>query len=459
MEQHNINKNDIIELTIDSYGDNGEGVGRFFGVAVFVPFTIIGERVIAKIILKKKNFVVGKLIDILEKSPHRITPKCDVYTKCGGCQLQHMDDYAQKEYKDRVIKDKIERMAKITTKADNVYFGENRTRYRNKLQLPLTEKDGKLIGGFYAPYSHRIVEIEDCLLQDSTSIKVFKVIKEYANENRVTGYVEETKSGLLRHLVIRKSESGMLITLVINGNTLPYKEKLIEKLNSLHINFGLYININKKDTNVIFGERFIHLFGQESLTYYENNIEYDVTPQSFLQVNDEIKEIMYSRAINCHNFKKDECVINAYSGAGLLTSYFAKRVNKAYGIEIIDEATQSANRLAIKNNIENMVNITGDCGEELPKLINAIRKEKVVLVLDPPRKGVDENVIKAIITSLPKEIIYISCNPSTLSRDIGLLKDYYDVKLIEPYDMFPQTSHVETLAKLSLKENVCDLTE
>ncbi|MEG2116088.1 MAG: 23S rRNA (uracil(1939)-C(5))-methyltransferase RlmD [Clostridia bacterium] len=517
-----MNKNDIIQLNIESYGEGGEGVARFDGMAVFVPFTIKGETVKARIILLKKSYAIGKLEEIIVRSPDRVEPKCDAYTKCGGCQLQHMSEKTQSEFKKSKVKECVNRIAFIDFEPADTVSGENKWRYRNKLQLPLTDNNG-LVGGFFAPFSHRIIEIKDCAIQDETSLRIFHALKEYADENNVKGYTEFNHKGLLRHLVTRNTDGGTLVTVVINGKILPSSTALLKKLDALNIKYGLYINENTDQTNVIVGDKFTHIGGLKTLETCENGITYTVVPQSFLQINEEIKEEIYQDAIKKANITANDIVVNAYSGAGLLTAYLANVAKHAYGIEIVKEATDSADELAKRNNLTNkMTNITGDCKAELKKLIPQLKKErdaaikfrnhqallnkhvekateksddvkcqldnqptlngtvenkndngKIVFILDPPRKGVDLEILQELKTLKPDKIIYISCNPATFARDIGILRGTlsitangveksqpaplsqshsdYDLTTLIPYDMFPQTKHVETLACLERK--------
>lgn len=497
-----MNKNDILKLKIENYGTNGEGVAKVENMAVFVPFAMRGEIVSVKIILKKKHYAIGKLIEVIEPSSERVEPFCPYYRKCGGCQIQHLSQDEQKKYKKEKIEQNFNRIAFLPVISNDTVQGEHTKRYRNKLQLPLTEKDGKLIGGFYAANSHRIVEIDDCKLQNELCINIITALKEYAQIYNIKGYNENKNDGVLRHLIIRKNDNAALITIVINATILPNADKLYELMTKkINISFGLYININKKRTNVITGTKYIHIDGLKKLNYCTNGINYSITPQSFLQVNDEISAKIYTDAIEKASISPQDIVVNAYSGAGLLTAYFAKAAKHTYGIEIIPEATESANELAKTNGLnEKMTNITGDCKEVLLKLIPKLRKElkvknnaegKIIFVLDPPRKGVDQSILLALKKLLPDKIIYISCNPATLARDVGILcnsleieknnlkksskitaqasKEFassisnieddltkrltevnsnFSISTLTPYDMFPQTHHVETLIVL-----------
>ncbi len=449
----NMKKNDIVEILIDSYADGGEGVGRIDGLAVFVPFTIKGELVKAKIILLKKNYAVGKLVEVLTSSSSRVNAICPNFTKCGGCQLQHMDDKEEDNFKKQKVEDSLKRIGKVDVVPNNTVNVSKRMEYRNKLEMPFALVDGKITPGFFAPYSHRVVPTTNCIIQSKLSMDVLQKFTAFANEVQLSVYNEETGKGLLRHLVVRENGNSFLATVVINGKNLPKSDLLIAKFKELNVDFGLYINVNTKNTNVVFSDEFRHIFGLQSLQYEEDGIKYSVYPQSFLQVNDLVAKRLYDDALEF--FGEKDVVINGYSGAGLLTARLAKKVKKAYGIEIVKECTISADKLKEDNGIDNMHNITGDCAIEMPKLIknlSAEEKEHLAVLLDPPRKGVEESILRAILEVNPKKIVYISCNPSTLARDIAILSPNYSPKSATPYNMFPKTKHVETVAYLERKE-------
>ena len=474
-------KNEVVILTIENYGDGGEGVARVDGMAVFIPFAMIGEVCEVVIILVKKNYAIGKIQKIIEKAQGRCEPFCSVFGKCGGCQIQHMDKDAQSDFKRKKVQDCMSRIGFIQCQVEETVVGEKTRRYRNKLQLPLADNNG-LVGGFYAPFSHRMVEINDCEIQDEESLSVFHALRLYSNLTDVKAYDERSHKGLLRHLVVRNSQNGMLITIVINGNFLPQSDVLIREIDKLGLNYGLYINENTEMTNVITSEKYTHLTGLKELDQNDDGLEYSVMPQSFLQVNEEIKDEIYQRAVVEGEIAENDVVVNAYSGAGLLTAYFAKISKFCYGIEIIAEATASADKLAKDNGlVSKMKNVTGDCKEVLKKLIPKLKKQRaldlelgkkvgsIIFVLDPPRKGVDSDILEELLKLLPDKIIYISCNPASLARDVGVLvgnlevtskgliktedlkkNSKYKVKSVTPYDMFPQTKHVEALCVLEL---------
>ena len=314
--------------------------------------------------------------------------------------------------------------------------------------MPINPKSRKV--GLYRLNSHNIVDIEHCLLQKNNINKLIDVFNIYLKSSKCTIFDETTKTGLLKTLVAREIQNQILITVVINGDDLPDKQNLIDLLKNNFDNFGLNLNINKLCNNVILSNKFVELYGIKNIEVCENDITYNINNKSFLQVNEDIKNKIYSSVFEeiC-----DDIVIDAYSGAGLLSALMAKHAKKVYGIEIVKPATEIADNLKQQNNICNLSNINGDCAEELPKLLKILtmqERKNLSIILDPPRKGCDNKVLSSIKNVMPKKIIYISCNPSTLARDLNILlaDNNYQIKKIQPYDMFPQTKHVETLAIL-----------
>ena len=302
----------------------------------------------------------------------------------------------------------------------------------------------------YRPSSHNIVDIDDCLLNQDLISKLLLMFNKYLSQTKNSIYDDLTKQGLLKSIVARQYNGNILITVVINGTSLPDSDLLVKLCRDTFDNFGLDININTLKNNVILTNNFKHIYGLKDIEIVENGIKYYINNQSFLQVNNQIKLQMYNQIFS--NIKNDT-VIDAYSGAGLLSAMMAKHANQVFGIEIVGEATSLANKIKKANNISNLTNINGDCATELPKLLNALtsaQKSNLTVVLDPPRKGCDKNVINTIASIYPAKIIYMSCNPSTLARDLNLLlsQKSYKIKQIQPYDMFPQTKHIETLAVL-----------
>lgn len=447
-----IKKNDKVKTKIQNIGCNAEGVAKIDNQVVFIPYALEDEEVDITIINDKNKFLIGKINSIENKNINRITPPCPYYKKCGGCQLQHANYKHSLQIKTKIVQDAISNIGKLNYKVENCVGSESQYYYRNKISLPINHLTRKV--GMYRLSSHSIIDIEHCMLQKDNINKLINVFNRYLEISKNTIYNEATKLGLLKHLVAREIDNSLLITVVINGEKLDDENLLIDLLKQNFDNFGLSININKLKNNVILGSEFKNLYGPENLQLEENDIKYQINNQSFLQINDNIKSAIYDKVFN---ETKNHVVIDAYSGAGLLSAMISKHATKVYGIEIIKPATDIANKLKKENNILNLTNINGDCTIELPKLLDKLpieEKGNLCVVLDPPRKGCTKEVLNAIIKTEPKKIIYISCNPSTLSRDLNIINSFnlYNISYIQPYDMFPQTKHVETLCVLSIKK-------
>ena len=466
-----IEKNQEYTGIVERFGGNGEGIIKNGDFVVMVPFCIPTEKVRYKILKVQKNYAFGKVVEVAVPADDRVRPVCPTFFRCGGCQLQHVKYSAQLKLKSSLVAGCFKKIAGLDVKVLPTVKSPSEYGYRNKLQLPVAEVNGETVVGFFAENSHRIVKIDSCAIHPVWAEKLIKDLNEYIRENNIKGYNEELKTGVLRHVVCREAENGFIVTLVVYKNKLKNLESLIAKLGDSLKNFSLFINVNDNDTNVIFGDEFILVHGKETLEGELSGIKYDVGVQSFLQVNSAVAAKLYQTAVKMIAPDEETVVIDAYSGAGLMTALFSKKCKKAYGIEIVKEAVETADKLKIKNNLaDKMVNIHGDCAVELPPLVKKLTAagDKVRVVLDPPRKGCDQKVLKAIKDSDIEKIVYISCNPATLARDVGLLtgslklngnelvkdKNYvpdYTVDYVQPFDMFAQTKHVETLVCLSKK--------
>lgn len=444
--KNNLQKNQKYVVDIIDYGANGEGIAKIDGVVTFVPFAIVGEKVEIQLILIKKQFVIGKIIKIIESSENRVAAPCKYFEKCGGCQLQHMNYYEQLKLKTDMVKNAIEKYAKLDCEVNGCVASPNQYAYRNKFAFPLYIQDGKICAGMYRVSSHNIVKIDDCLLQEDCKF-VLDSFLNFANEQKYEVYSETSKNGL-KHLVVRSNDDGILVCVVSTQKLHNLKEfatKLQQKYKKVHI----INNINRLDNNVILGNKDYVVCGSGELEYDEFGIKYQINSHSFLQVNSEIKKLLYSAVLN--NIEEHDVVIDAYSGAGVMSAMIAKKCKYVYGIEIVKEAVRNADELANRNKIDNLTNICGDCKVELPVII-AQNKANVV-VLDPPRKGCDQKVLEVLLDSEPEKIIYISCNPATLARDLKILSSKYLQEKITPYDMFPQTANVETMVVLKKRKN------
>ena len=467
-------KNEEYIGIVEKTGSNGEGILKNGDYTVFVPYALPEEKIKYKVLKVKKNICFAKITELCVPSEERVRPKCPVYEKCGGCQLQHLKYKHQLILKRKIVKDCLSKIAFLDEKVMPTVPSELEYGYRNKLQLPIrTEKSGIAIG-FFAQNSHRIVQINDCPIQPWWCGKIIKIIRKYIDVFDVTAYSEESKCGLLKHVVVRDVDGKLIITVVINGNELPQVNKLVDLLSTEFNEFSLFVNINKDDTNVIFGKEFRCVYGRKKVVSSDMGVKFEIGPESFMQVNDLVRRNIYREAVKAADPDPDTVVIDAYSGAGLLTAIFATRAKKAVGIEIVKEAVDCADELKKLNGLdEKMENICAPCEVALPVVMERERLggTKFTLILDPPRQGVDEKLISAIKTAMPERIVYISCSPQTLSRDLGLLSETlvredgelkkspengefskYKIEYVKPFDMFPQTRHVETLVVLSHKK-------
>ena len=452
-----MNKGDILELTIVSYGMDGEGVAKLDNYVIFVPGCLIGEKVKVQVVEVKKAFARAKIIKVLEPSKERIQPLCPVYFRCGGCEMQHVNYEYQLKVKRDNIKNCIDRACKIDCKVDEVVTGEKKFGYRNKVQIPLRMVNGKVCAGFYKTGSHTFIPFEkreddvlgDCPLHTRAMQKIVDAVIEYANENKISTYNEEKNIGILRHLVLRRVDNSYSICIVVNANSLPKNKELIKKLEQLKISFSLYVSINQKRTNVIMGDKLSCLYGEEKVKGNALGVEFFVNPNSFMQINDEIRDKIYTAVCDEISKTEEAKVADVYSGIGIISNIVASKASKVVGIEIVKEAIEDANKIAKMNSHNNILNVCGDAAVELPRVINEFKGENSIVVIDPPRKGCDNKVLESILDSEPGKVIYISCNPATLARDLSLLINKYNIAKITPYDMFPQTTHVETVCLLS----------
>ncbi len=467
-----LKKGCIYEGVIVDIGADGEGIIKQDNFIVFLPFGLVGEKVKYMVLKVSSKFAYGKIIEVLTPAEVRVRPKCAVFEKCGGCQLQHLKYVNQIKIKEENIHKCFKKIAGINVNVLPATKSSNEYGYRNKLQLPVGNSENGAIIGFYANNSHRIVPIDTCPINPDWTTTIIKCFKTYFVENNIVGYNEAENKGDVREITVKEIDGNLIITVVSLKESIPNVQGLIERLKcSLRCKFSLYINQNDKKTNVIYGERFRLVYGEKDYLFEAFGIKQKIGVQSFMQVNTDVCLKLYSAVKEYSDICDSTTVIDAYSGAGLMTALLASKANKAYGVEIIQEAVDLANELALVNGLSNkMTNICGKCEDVLPDLIEKERQSgaNICLVLDPPRKGCDVKVVNAILKSLPDKIIYVSCKPSTLARDVGLIVgslkledgeikkvcDYtenYSVELVKPFDMFPQTKHVETLVVLNRK--------
>ncbi len=452
-------KGDILEVTITDIGMNGEGIAKDNGFVIFIPYALKGEQVRIEALKVKKNFAYAKIIKLMTASPVRQDSRCKYFGKCGGCDYQHVVYEKQLEYKRQEIINCFKKNAgvdvdpKPTVPSDRI-FG-----YRNKVQMPIGSMNGKIYAGFFREGSHYIVDVDKCILEEDGFNGYIRSFLKWANKYKLTAYNELTGKGILRHILLRHVGETTQIVIVVNANELPRLAELISAFKAYNANFTLHVNINRERSNVILGKRMLLKYGTNAIKCEMQGIKAEISPYSFMQINNSIRESIYSKVSDMLSENDDNIVIDAYSGVGILTNILAKRAKKAYGIEIVKDAVKNADELTKANGNENKVtNILGDAAVCLPKLIGELRSDKetmdsnISVVLDPPRKGADIDVMNAVLSAEPDKIIYISCNPSTLARDYSYIKDNYEIKEIIPYDMFPNTRHVETVVLMSSKK-------
>lgn len=443
-------KSDIIEIDIDSSGMNGEGVARCDGLVVFVPFTLIGERVRAQVLNVKKSFATARVIKVLNASELRVKPECENFFKCGGCDMMHITLDEERRIKTGEIENNLSKIGGISRKIDNFFDSPLELGYRNKAQFPFgRDKNGHIAVGYFKPNSHIFVPCAECLLVGDFIKPIISAVLDFCNSEGLSVYDETTHSGLLRHLIVRKVDNRIAVTLVINGESITNIDKLANKLPS---ETSLYINVNKAQTNVILGKQYRLIKGDMNLPVKVLGVKAMLAPDAFMQINDGIRDLLYSRAIELMG---DGVAVDLYSGIGITSNLLAQKCEKVYSIEIVESACENARETALLNeNASKIEVICGDAAIEMPKLVERINGEISVL-LDPPRKGVDESVLKALLTLNPSRIVYVSCNHATMARDIALINtlsgDQYTISELNAYNMFPRTHHVETLACLNKK--------
>ena len=455
------NKNYIIDITGMTH--EAQGVGRAEGLAVFVDGALEGEQVEVKVIKLNKSYAVGKLITILKLSPNRTEPFCGEYKRCGGCNLQHMDYQAQLAFKTGLVRDALERVGGLKDVNVHDTIGMKRPyKYRNKAQYPVSVIDGRAITGFYAARSHEVIQSEECAISHNESDNIRRIVSDFLIENKITVYNEKTGKGLVRHILTRIGyhTGEIMVVLVINGNKMPASEELVRRLidgdnggMSTSAVKSIYLNVNTQKSNVILGARNILLYGSETIADTIGRYKFMISPHSFFQVNPVQTEVLYAKALEYAGLTGKETVFDLYCGIGTISLFLSERATKVYGVEVVEAAIEDARRNAQLNGVINTEFIAGEAERIVPEMYdNGIRAD--VVVLDPPRKGCEESLLQLLVEMQPDRIVYVSCNPSTLARDLKYLDGHgYKVEEVQPVDMFPWSGHVETCVLLSHKKS------
>ncbi len=456
-----MDKNEIIIGCAEALGTSGEGIVKQDGMTVFVPYLLPGERAKIKILQVKGSIAYGRALEIFTPAEERVRPVCPVFGRCGGCQLQHLRYVDQLRFKTAVVREALRKIGGIVTDVSPCEKSEKEFSYRNKLQLPIGKVGGENVLGFYAARSHRIVPVKNCPIHPKWTEKLIAAVEAFMKNNRVDGFDEMTLEGTLRHIVVREIKKKYIVTLVSAKKTVPHIEEFAKLLDKVFPEYSLYVNFHPENNNVIFGEEFTLVKGAGSYEGEECGIRYEAGANTFLQVNEWVRKKLYEEAVSLTS--EEDTVIDCYAGGGLLTAMFAKKCKKAYGIEIVPEASACADALKEKNGLDGkMENLCGAVEELLPPLLE--REKDAVVLLDPPRAGLGKGVVEAVKAANAERVILISCNPATLARDLGLFTGSlkknekgellkaeggdYEIELVRPFDMFPQTKHVETLVAL-----------
>ena len=451
-----LSKDKMYVVEIVDIGQGGVGIGKFEGFTVFVDGGLIKDKIKVKIIKSKKNYAVGEIVEILEPSPYRVERKCSKELKaCGGCQIQELDYKEQLNLKTNEVKQVISRIGKLDDVVIHDALGmEEPFRYRNKAQFPIQKVDGVPVIGFYKKKSHDIIPTDQCIIQHDVNDKIIKIIKTYIRAYNVSIYDEKTHTGVLRHLVTKVgfTTKEVMVVLVANGRKLPYLNELASVLKENIPGFKtLVVNINREKTNVILGNENRIIYGDGKINDNIGDLVFEISPLSFFQVNPIQTEVLYNKALEYANLGENDTVFDIYCGIGTISLFLAQKAKKVYGIEIVEEAIKDAKRNAEINKLDNVEFYVGKAEEVVPKMYKQGKRANVVVV-DPPRKGCDEKVLDTIISMQPDRVVYVSCNPSTLARDLNYLDERgYKCLEVQPVDMFPHSVHIENVALIVKK--------
>lgn len=449
-------KNDLLTVVIEDMGHDGEGIGKAEGYTLFIKDAVIGDTVEAKIMKAKKNYGYARLMRVLNPSPYRVEPKCPCARACGGCQLQFLSYEKQLEFKKNKVKGNLERIGGFgQVEIEKVIGMEKPWRYRNKAQFPVGKnKDGEIITGFYAGRTHSIIPNRNCYLGAEVNEEILNQVIAYMTDNHVEPYEEAGGKGLVRHILIRNGfKTGeIMVCIIANGRTLPKVNNLIERLQTIPGMTSISLNVNTKRNNVILGDEVITLWGQETISDYIGDIKFEISPLSFYQVNPVQTEKLYGTALEYAGLTGKETVWDLYCGIGTISLFLAQKAKQVYGVEIVPPAIEDAKRNARRNGIENAEFYVGKAEEVLPQKHEEEGIRADVIVVDPPRKGCEPEVLDTMLHMKPERIVYVSCDSATLARDLKILcEKEYQIEKVAVCDMFGNSVHVETVCKLVRK--------
>ena len=466
LKESRYNKNDVIEVEITDIGNDGEGIGKVYGYTLFIKDAVIGDVVKAKIMKAKKNYAYAHLEEVVKPSEYRTTPACHIAKQCGGCQLQFMSYEKQLQYKQDKVRNNIIRLGgfpadEIDQIMEPIIGMENPFQYRNKAQFPVgTDKNGKIITGFYAGHSHNIIANTDCKIGTVENKEILEAVISYMEKNHVSAYNEETGKGLVRHILIRKgfTSGEIMVCIIINrkgkagkiAEYLPNQQELVDALSAIKGMTSISVDINTEKSNVIMGAEVHTIWGQDAVSDTLCGLEFNISPLSFYQVNPVQATRLYEQAIEYAQLTGNETVWDLYCGIGTITLAMSQKAKQVYGVEIIPQAIDDAKQNAIRNKINNAEFFVGKAEEVLPQKYKDEGIYADVICIDPPRKGCDEQALGTMLKMAPKRIVYVSCDSATLARDLRILCDGgYKLEHVRPCDMFPMSTHVETVVLLT----------
>ncbi|GAA0440579.1 23S rRNA (uracil(1939)-C(5))-methyltransferase RlmD [Virgibacillus salarius] len=451
-----VKKNQTITLTFEDLTHEGNGVGKIDGYPLFVPYGLPGEEAEVKVVKVNKNFGFGKLVEVRQASSERVEPPCDVYYKCGGCQLQHMSYAMQLDMKQNQVKNVMRKIAHMEQVPVHPTIGmKDPWRYRNKVQIPVGDKHGELITGFYQKRSHQIIDdMDTCVIQDDSNDRLVEAVRRIADRLGIKAYDEKQNRGVLRHIMVRtgRETNDAMIVIVTRTEKLPHQDKLIKELTETYPHIKSIVhNVNSQRTNVILGKKTKVIWGETYIYDTIGDIRFAISAKSFYQVNPPQTKVLYDKALEYAKLGANDIVVDAYCGIGTISLFLAQQAKKVYGIEVVPEAISDAKMNAKLNGITNTEFVVGEAEKIMPWWkAQGLRPD--VIVVDPPRKGCEMEFLQAMIEMEPKRIVYVSCNPSTLARDLKILDEGgYETKEVQPVDMFPQTNHVECVTWLERK--------
>lgn len=451
-----VTKNDRLLVHVEDLTHDGAGVAKIDGYPLFIHGALPGEDVHVHVLKTLKSYGFAKLLQIENASPFRVEAPCPVFDTCGGCQIQHLSYEGQMTFKRKLVRDAITRIGKLPDVPVHAVKGmENPWRYRNKSQIPFGMEEGRVVAGFYEPRSHKIADTDICIIQTPEADSIMTGIKHKLAEMGIEPYEEETHRGQLRHVVVRKARATgeIMVVLVTKKKKFPQAERAIELIRKLvPETVSIVQNINTEKTNVIFGDETITLWGNNVIEDRIGDVRFEISARSFYQINPEQTEVLYGQALEYANLTGNETVIDAYCGIGTISLFLAQKAKFVMGVEIVPPAIEDAKRNAELNGLGNTLFEAGPAEQVIPRWYKE-GKRADVLVVDPPRKGCDEQLLHTILKQRPERVVYVSCNPATLARDLRILEDGgYRTQEVQPVDMFPQSTHCEAVAWLQLAE-------